>query len=307
MANGFGSGIARRDPGHTLAQPLAAAFPLRQLFDQRQRRVTIAKARLKAVEFTGADEAFLEQLHHEGRDRSGADRVDAVLVAQQRHADNRIVIGNGAVRAHGVDRLVFRPFQHFAVDLARDLAARDGTAEAGVILLPGFFLPGLAADFVRAFKLPLLKVARGQGARHIDEFQDVGRAFLVHAGNGAGHAHRPAGELQRAIEPRPIGHRHPAGPARDDGLQMLRAHHRAHAAARQRARIVEDAGDVGLFLARRPDDQRFPIAPEVAPQALGGRGDRRAPQLARGADFHPIVVDHEETGSLAAPCTISAS
>ena len=268
----------------------------------------VTPVRHDAIQFGGGDDAPLEHLHHEAEHAAHADRIHAVFVAVPVQLDDRLAVADGAVRAQGEDRLVFRPFDDGAIDQRLGpLAAADRAAEAGVILLPVVFAERRAGDLVGVLKAPALEVARRQRAHHVHDFENVGRPFAVEHARLAGHAHGAIGQLQGAIVGRAVENLHGAGAAYRNGLQVLRSHHRADATAGQCAALVEDPRDVSLLLAGRADDQRLPAAPQDLVHLLGRGGDGRAPQVISGADLDQIIVDDDHHGRSAAPVMTSAS
>ena len=97
-----------------------------------------------------------------------------------------------------------------------------------------------------------------------------------------------------------IGEFYPAGPAHDDGLQVLGAHHRAQAgAACGPVDVVDDAGVAYQVLTRHSAlSHADALVPQFILQDLLHLGGLFAPQVSPVADLYLVVLDPQVDGFL---------
>ena len=238
-----------------VAQPLAAD----DLVQDRQHRVGIPEAQLDPAGVRQGEDALLEAVHGEGDGRAGRDGVQAVLGADlvgQRHG---VQVTDAAVGAEGGQRLVLRAAVervHLrALVLGLDHAfAADRAGVAGVVVLEDRVGHRLAGQRLRLRKGAAEPVAGRQPAHRVLEHEHAGGAVVLQPlhvrevrERAGGLARQPGhGLLIRDVDLAVAAHR--------DRLQVLAAHHRAHAGAAVRpVGHVDDACQPGEALARGAD------------------------------------------------------
>ena len=309
--------VLGRQPLGTLADLLAKALAGDGVFHQLHQRLCRAEGRLDA-ELLLRQHAHLVQLERRAQRGPQADRVHAFLVAQLVDVLQRLQVAHAVGGAQRPGGFVLQPAGGVVVArlvlhaevvgvLLADAPAGDGAAEAGLVghqlrlaVALARAAHGLGADGVGLLELHVAVVARGQRADFVDHVHQHLRAVRGQALAGHGVLGQDLLALHGLLhEGLGIAHvAHALGAAHGNGLQVLAAHHGAHARAASRAvQVVHHGGKQHAVLTRPADagDAHLRVLQFLLDDGLGVP-HALAPQLGGIAQFHLVVLDVEPHG-----------
>ena len=242
---------------------------------------------------------MLETFHGEGDRDAGRDGVERVAVAKLVRLGDRLQIVDAAVAAEAFDRFIFRPAVGVADLIAvvnPDFAlAANGAGVTGAPRRQQFLFVGFPFEIVRPLENALAEIARGQKTRRIEcadqgrgtlDLQVPGLRMLLDAlAQGTAKIGDRLG-IVRGVEI-------PTGAAHGDRLQVLRAHHRAHAAAAiEMPQLVGQRRIADEVLAADADLQDpDPLVAEFVANRVLHLFRLSPPQLASVAQFDLVVMD----------------
>ena len=249
------------EPLGAKANLLAEAFALRGYLRKISKSLRRSERRLDA-ELLLLEDAHFIKLHHGANGRPKRDGIETVFVADEVCVGKSLKVIDAVGGPKRPRRLIFkaargapifRAVDHGEMGLVdlRDTATRDRAAEASLVRdkvrLPvraAFLVHRLRGNIVRAVELDIAMIARGQRADFVDDVHQHLRAELWQALSGD----RIIGEDLLAGRHRRHESLHVAhisdtfGASDDDGLEIFRTPHRAHARpARCPVKVVNDA------------------------------------------------------------------
>ena len=245
--------------------------------------------------------AFLRQLHRRRNGAARLQRIQPVLVAQIVGFDDRSQIADSAVGAQSVDGLVFGTLA-VAVELSvsRDLGhapAVDHATVAAPVARHELFLHDRPVDRFGLGEYALLKIVRRQHPDHV-HVRDGARSPQHGQSAGRRSGHELVAALEHGVLERAgVGDGEALGAEYGHGLELLRAHDRAHArAAGGPALVVHHARGARQILPAGADAGNARFRVRRFPDHVFGVIDDLAPQMFRVADLDRVVVDVEVHG-----------
>jgi hypothetical protein len=180
----------------------------------------------------------------------GANRVQAVAVAQPGGLDHDIRVADAAERSEGKQRFVFEPLftaarreQSFALNRAGRAPVPPAEMARG---------ERLAAQRVRSFERGLLEVPRRQRPKPVEDRQVGDRADASILVGERTEAATPQA-LRDRIDTSSVGDRRGLVAGHGNGLQVLRAHDRANPSAPGVPAFVTNGREADAVLTGDPD------------------------------------------------------
>ncbi len=300
---------AGRRRAHALGQHVAEVLAQRDLVDHGQDGVGIAPLQRHAAGIGGGDEALLIRLKGKGQHAAGGDGVQGVAVAQVVHGGDGVQVIALQVGAKAAEGLILGAFAPHPGVLAflhlHRFAAADGAGVAKGVLGQDRLGHHLAGGLDRALEpVAAAPVADGVVAKLVGGRVSAGGADEVQGLSRAVVHDVVVGFLDRGMKAFGVSIAGLQLAAHHDGLEVLGAHQRAHAAARRQPRVRVaaggHAGDLDQVLAGLPDGGAARLGVSLGQQPVVGLELVLAPDVRGVAELQRVAFEPQVGGGLAA-------